>query len=532
MKTLFRSLPDDLMTPAFREQCQEIAGSINAFLVTSGLGTERFPDLASFMKKPDLVDAYINQAVELGWPTMDIDGFIRDGHMAAIEAFIQDGGKLKDFSRICDFNLMSAIEVLAEGGVRGLFHHTGMIHCPHTVKLTHELAKTLYGQFSKKDIAIFIDQQMGGDTHANMVAIGAQLGGRPYKAWFNPSQIKALSIIDAQVFEVEDEQALNVMIARGLDARSTERLTATLKLQDELKELIRRGVVVDKDEKGIAERMHAMTLNLVCFMEIPAQQALMRGGEAASVWRDLSSRMSICLQYVVNSTSKNFLAGIMTHSIIRETERFWGLKFPDEQFLEARREQAARLWKTLEPDDRVACTAVLSMLEYWRSTPVSRFESSASGFHALARAINTPDSAPKTTDFLKRWPQGVNRYLWPMLVEKNPLIGRQSPVNLQAALVMATVWAQQAQVRSKESGNMRALYGEKLTNLQKCTHRARLLGEDRQVKILAMRMLKKESLLTADAIHFMKWGGSGLEELDMDISETAQAALLEHDLGL
>jgi hypothetical protein len=68
----------------------------------------------------------------LGKPVIDLNAFIFDGHMAAVEAYLQDGGRLSDFKRITSepLNTTSPIEKLCNGGIRGLFEVMGVVHSP------------------------------------------------------------------------------------------------------------------------------------------------------------------------------------------------------------------------------------------------------------------------------------------------------------------------------------------------------------------------------------------------------------------
>jgi len=534
MKALFTSLPDDLMVPEFRTRCQEITTAINQFLLSAGQDPDKYANLAAFMKKKDLPEAYIEQGAELDWPTFDLNCFVDDAHLAAVEAFLQDGGRASDFMRIfhSEIDTLPVINQLASGGFRGLFRSMGLVHCARTVELTEALAKRVYNAWSKTKIRKHFYDLSDESGHLAMAALGAVVGARPYRGFFTAQQFAAATSVSVPLFEVDSQDALEARKTSGVDRGTLARLAEELVLQHEIDELARRNVVVDKDDTGIVARMNAAAVAMVPLVEIPGRQALASNRAPADTWNDLWSRMKGLLRYLVSEDSLDFLAKIMTHSVIVETERFWGLRFADQDLLEEKRLEASQQWKRLSPGDRCGCIAMLAVLESQQCMPVSRFESSPTGFAALSWVFRVINPREQHAQLSRHWRNGIPQELWPLVIEQAPLIDQNTPALLRGAYFAACVWAQQAQIPRRWSLGSQPLYGPKYVPLIAGAQELRSLTERDEVKIHTLQMLHDHNLLDAAAISFLRWGGDVLERLNFTVSEGARTAMLELDLGL
>ncbi|WP_410950912.1 hypothetical protein [Pseudomonas sp. S1(2024)] len=533
MKALFTSLPDDLMIPEFRARCQEITASINHFLLSTGQDPDKYSNLAAFMKKVDLPEAYIEQGAELGWPTFDLNCFVEDEHLAAVEAFLQDGGRASDFMRIfhSDIDTLPVIDRLGCGGVRGLFRSMGLVHGARTVEFTEAFAKRVYQAWSKTKIRKHLYDQSNENGHMTMAALGAVFGSRPYRGFFTAEQFAAVTSVSTPLFEVKDKEALEVLKTSGVDRGTVERLTKELTLQHEIDELARRSVVVDKDDTGIVARMNASVVAMVPLVEIPGRQAVASQRTPADTWNDLWNRMKGLLRYLVSQDSLEFLAKIMTHSMIVETERFWGLRFADHDLLEEKRLEATRQWKRLSPGDRHGCIAMLAVLERQQCMPVSRFESSPTGFAALSRVCHA-HPREQHTQLSRHWRNGIPQELWPLVIEQAPFIDQKTPALLRGAYFAACFWAQKAEIPRRFSLGTEPLYGPEYLPLKAGIQKLRGLTERDEVKIHTLQMLHAHDLLDAAAIEFLQWGGDVVGQLNFNVPEAARAAMLELDMGL
>ncbi|MDT8925349.1 hypothetical protein RBE51_21370 [Pseudomonas taiwanensis] len=534
MKALFTSLPDDLMVPEFRARCQEITASINHFLLSTGQDPDKYSNLAAFMKKVDLPEAYIEQGAELGWPTFDLNCFVEDEHLAAVEAFLQDGGRASDFMRIfhSDIDTLPVIDRLGSGGVRELFRSMGLVHGARTVEFTEVFAKRVYQAWSKAKIRKHFYDQSNENGHLTMAALGAVFGSRPYRGFFTAEQFAAVTSVSTPLFEVENKDALEVLKTSGVDRGTLARLTEELTLQHEIDELARRSVVVDMDDTGIVARMNAAVVAMVPLVEIPGRQAVASQRTPTDTWNDLWSRMKGLLRYLVSQDSLEFLAKIMTHSVIVETERFWGLRFADQGLLEEKRLEATRQWKRLSSGDRHGCIAMLAVLERQQCIPISRFESSPTGFAALSRACQAANPREQHTELSRHWRNGIPQELWPLVIEQAPFIDQKTPALLRGAYFAACVWAQKAEIPRRWSLGKQPLYGSEYLPLKAGVQKLRGLTECDEVKIHTLQMLHENNLLDAAAIEFLRWGGDVLERLNFAVSDGVRTAMLELDLGL
>lgn len=534
MKALFSSLPDDLMAPEFRARCQEITTALNHFLLSVGQDPDKYPNLAAFLKKKELPEAYIEQGAELNWPTFDLNCFVDDAHLAAVEAFLQDGGRASDFTRIfhSDIDTLPVIDQLASGGFRGLFRSMGLVHCARTVEFTEAFAKRVYNAWSKTKMRKHFYDQSNENGHLSMAAVGAVVGSRPYRGFFTAQQFAAATSVSVPLFQVDSQDTLEALTSSGVDRGTLARLTEELALQHEIDELARRSVVVDKDDSGIVARMNAVAVAMVPLVEIPGRQAVASQRAPDDTWNDLWNRMKGLLRYLVSQDGLEFLVKIMTHSVIVETERFWGLRFADQDLLEEKRLEATRQWKRLSPGDRHGCIAMLAVLERQQYMPASRFESSPTGFAALNRVCQATNPHEQHTQLSRYWQNGIPQELWPLVIERAPFIDQKTPALLRGAYFAACVWAQKAEIPRKWSLGTQPLYGPKYVPLKAGAQKLRGLTERDEVKIHTLQMLHAHNLLDAAAIEFLQWGGDVVGQLNFNLPEAARAAMLELDMGL
>lgn len=520
MKTLFKSLPEDIMLPALRSQCQAIVVSVNEFLIGAGQDPDQYPTFASFMKKQGLPEAYHEQAFQHGWPIFSVEKLIRDKHAAALEAYVQDGGNLRDFYRLYSFETRPLHHVFFNDGVRGLHAHMGLIHCPLSVELARSLAKNVLKEWPQQALKDHIDSNLPEQTHLKAIALSASVGTRQYRGRLYTGELFPIIEIRKPLFKIEPDDNPGVGRTPG-------------DLAETLAESLRRFIVVDMDDRGIAERMDAMADMVLPILEIPAEHLMRQQHSGMDVWNDLNVRANLMLKYLVGEPARELLAALVTHSVIVNTAQFYGLEFSDSDLLNTSLQKASEGWNGLSEGHRQSCVAILAKIGRICGFTASHFEQSGVALSEVQAIIKGGMDTSNPFECLSaKQAQESRDELWPAFVENGYLVHEQTAPWVKASLIAATVWARNAKVPSRSGWKLRPLYEFDSHIFKECEAFAHKHQHSSEVMSLTIELLIAHNLMNENTVNYLRMGGEVLRSLNVDIPESARSAMLENDLGM
>jgi hypothetical protein len=530
METLFTHLPDHLLTPAFKAQCDETVMALNDFMRRHGLNPDSVGNLASFMRKTKLSWAYCDQAEALGLPTLNLNDMVWQDHSAAVAGFLADGGRLYDLTRCFSVALdrKTMLTALISGGFRGLHANMGLIESPEATAITMAFASKLFSMWTRKELEDFSRGQMFMTAPAKTVCLQYALGLTVSHFHFELAEIEALACFDPELFDLFSTTTHVVGITGSLG----ERLRP---IHAELERSYHRLLATDTDDLGLIARTDLIGDVLPALLEVPVFIMLRDAVAPDLIWRDILGRCLLMTRRMLDPAIKHYLSTAIALGVVQETSRFHGLPFAAPLLLEQQRMELERQWRDLTLDRRQLCSAFLNCLETKAQIDLPDCEKDPRLQRRPLRAClseSVEHSSANQLPWGATWSAGVAPHLWPELIAQRDNIVKAAEPSKVVALLAANTWAIGAKCFSSADSTGTPLYC--LDDIG-CDARLLLtsdLAQDPIIQRATLKTLHEHGLLNEDAIFFLNWNGNLLNELDFEVSAGVQAAMLESDLGL
>lgn len=533
MKTLFSSLPERLLTPAFKKQCQDILKGMNHFLHAAGVDPDTIPNLACFMRRHDLYSAYIEHAADSDWATFSLNGLVDDQHYAAVAGFLLDKGRLADEFRVLteSLNTLPMTEELITGGIRGLHRHMGLVNTPEAVDITIGFARTLFSLWKKKALIEFVSDEMELSASAMAICAMHTLGLKPYGFCYAPDEVAALTCTDLELYAprptinpIEDFEASLQGPAHPLD-----------QIQFNLESLFRLITNTDIDEEGAVSRIEKLVQVIPGFLEMPVMVALQSQVPAELLWRDLKGRCDLLTHRLIDAKVKTYLSGALAVSVLEAQQKFLGITLDDPRLVKTQRRALKRQWQSLSPEQQQLSNAYTARIELKADLTIPEFETKPELKRAALEHLLSQCAAKDERALIKAsqlWPASVNPRLWPVLVEKQSLIHKAGIPSLLSCALVASIWTDRATCRRTPDGKDRLVYGQAYAYHSRDRILSEVQSNDLEFQQRTLLALHQQGMLDDHTIAQLSWGGAVLAEMDLDVTESVHAAMLENDLGL
>lgn len=533
MKTLFTSLPEHLLTPAFKKQCKDILKGMNRFLRAAGVDPESIPNLAGFMRQQKLYAAYIEQAADSGWATFSLNGLVDDRHYAAVAGFLLDRGRLNDeFLALTEsLNTIPMTEDLITGGIRGLHRHMGLVNTPEAVEITIAFAGTLFSLWKKKALVEFVQDEMEFSASAMAICTMQLLGLKPYPFIYGPDDITALTCTDHELYVARPTIDPSEDFEGSLQG-PTHPLD---QVQTALESMFHLITNTDIDQDGVISQIDKLTQVIAGFLEMPVLVALRNDVPGEFIWRDLKGRCDLLTTRLLDSEVKTYLSSALALGVIEAQQKLLGIALDDPLLINTQRRALKRQWKSLNPEQQRLGHAYATRIELKTGLMLPEFEarpecSRASLAHMLRLCADQNSAALTKAQGL--WPEGIDRRLWPTLLDKQALIHKAGLPSLLSSVLVASIWSNRAVCRRTPGGRDRLLYGRDYAYHSADRVLSESKADDLEFQRRTFQALHHYGLLDETTIAQLGWSGAVLAELELDVTETVHAAMLENDLGL
>jgi len=530
METLFTHLPDHLLAPAFKAQCDETVKALNDFMRNNGVNPDSVRNLASFMRKSKLSWAYCDQAEALGWPTLNLNDMIWQDRSAAVVGFLADGGRLYDLTRCFSVALdrKTMLTALVNGGFRGLHANMGLIQSPEATAITMTFASKLFSMWTRKELEDFSRGQMFMTAPAKTLCLQFALGLTVSHFHFELGEIEALACFDPNLFAPESllTDTTGILGTHGVHLHG---------INTELQRSYHRLLATDTQDLGLIARTDLIGDILPALLEVPVFIMLRDAVASEVIWRDILGRCLLMTRHMMDPAIKRYLSTAIALGVVQETSSFHGLPFADVALLHQQMTELKRQWRAMPLDRRQQCTAFLNCLETKAQISLPDCETKPSAQRLPLReflSVGAGQRSTTHTHWEAMWSSGVPPHLWPELVAQRDNIRTSAEPSMIVALLAANAWAVGAQCFSSPGSTGTPLYclddvGFEAKNLLRDD-----LAQDPAIQRATLKTLHEHGLLNEDAIFFLNWNGNLLNELDFEVSAGVQAAMLESDLGL
>jgi hypothetical protein len=532
MKTLFTSLPEHLLTPAFKKQCKDILKGMNRFLRAAGVDPDTIPNLASFMRRQKLYAAYIEQAIDSGWATFTLNGLVDDRHYAAVAGFLLDGGRLNDEFRVLteSLNTIPMTEDLITRGVRGLHHHMGLIDTPEAVEITLGFATKLFSLWKRKALVDFVQDEMGFSAKATAICTMHALGLEPYPL-FGPEIIEALTCTNPELYVPRTTIDPVVDFEASLQG-STHPLD---KIQMALESVVRLMIHADVDQEGLIGRIDNLAEVIAGFLEMPVLSALRNDVPAELIWRNLQGRCEMLTKRLPDPEVSKHLATSLAVGVVEAQQKLSGMTLDDSLLIKSQRRLLKRQWQSLSPEQQQLSNAYISRITTKTGLLLTECESKPE-LRRTALELVLNQCAERNPAALTKleglWPEHIDPRLWPVLLDRQSLIHKaQVPALLSFALI-ASLWSNRAICRRRPGGADRMLYGEVYAFHSYDRVLSESVSTDLVFQQRTLKALHHHGLLDENTISRLGWAGAVLADLGLEMAESVHAAMLENDLGL
>mgnify|MGYP006951076129 CR=1 FL=1 len=533
MKTLFTSLPEHLLAPDFKDECQLILDGLNRFLGTTALDEDAFPNLASFMRHKELYCAYIEHAAEGGWNSASLNLFIEDRYYAAVAGFLMDGGRIADDHKIrgSQINKEQLLEDLIDGGFRGLYANMGLIHNQESVALTLDFSRKIFSMWNKQDLAHFVVSDLDDGASAKAVCIMNALGLKVCKFEFSASDLQALTSLDPRLFSMDSL----VGTANVFDKVRQPSFTDDYSMLQTLNSICRSASMVDTKEAGLIGAIEVVAGLLPGLLEIPLFINVRDNIPAELIWHDVKGRSDLLCGFLFELNAKNYFSTLIALGVIREHEWFFGVEFPDQSLLEQQEKKLKVLWRAASPALRQQINAAATCVEDIAFVELYDAETKSSSRRNVMKMLMEGCAKQDKADLRKTekyWPTIVPEHLWPVLLSDESSIRVSSSSALVSSFLIASLWAAESALTLNVGGiglpfypkhqQMSAIFRTlKLPMCEETEFRRRTLG-----------YLHQHGSLTDEVMSLLGWGGDVLATLGFDAPGEIQAAMLRNDLGL
>jgi hypothetical protein len=533
MKTLFASLPEHLLAPDFKEECQLILDGLNRFLEATGLDPDAFPNLARFMRHTELYRAYIEHAAEGGWSCAGLNLFIEDRYYAAVAGFLLDGGRIADDHKIRGnpINKEQLLEDLIDGGFRGLHANMGLIHNQESVALTLDFSRKIFAMWKKQDLGHFVVSELDDGASAKAVCLMNALGLKVCKFEFSAADLQALTSLDPQIFSMDSL----VGTSNVFDKVRQPSFTDDYSMLRTLNSICRSASRVNTKEAGLIGAVEDVAGLLPGLLEVPLLLNMRDNLPADLIWHDVKGRSDLLCGFLFELNANNYFSTLIALGVIREHEWFFGVEFPDQSLLEQQEKKLKALWRVASPALRQQINAAATCVEDLAFVELYDAETKSASQRKVMKRLMEGCAKQHKADLRKTekyWPSTVPEHLWPVLLSDESSIRASSSSVLVSSFLIASLWAAES-ARTMNVGGIGLPFYPKHQQMSAIFRTLKLpMCEETEFRRRTLGYLHEHGSLTDEVMSMLGWGGDVLASLGFDAPGAVQAAMLRNDLGL